>query len=169
MIKKTIFCISFLFFIFMVYFSLVHFVVYGKNYDAIITNAHIIINKPHCISTFLSPEDLKKKFSYKLYEWVAINKIDPAVSRSDRRVILVPDELLRDYFNEKQGSDFINDELSCEFISQRLKDPSSRYYSYKYKRESIFFGGLGDRKVEIFMGFNDDKLSSVFARVYWGY
>lgn len=170
-IKKIILYFSLGGFIFTSYFVLIHLLVYKNNYSAIITNAEIIIKHPHCISSFLSAENLKSKFSYKLYLWINKEKVDPARNPIARKgkAIFLPDELVRGYFTDREGVNEVYNRLECEFNSEGLTDSSVKYYSYKYMRESVFLGGLGDRKVKIFINHHNKKTMEVVAKLYWEY
>lgn len=168
MLKKILFSVMFMFFVVIVYFISIHLVVYGRNYDAVITNSIIILNKPSCISSFLSVDRLKGKYSYSLYKWINANEVDPATYHGSKgKTVFVPDYLWGGY--KGKNIEDINVRLSCEFIIEDPNDPFEVYYQYKYKRDYLFLGGLGDRKVEIFIKLDDGKILDVYSRVFWEY
>lgn len=170
MFKKIMVVFVFMFLVLSIYFAIIHLIVYGRNYDAAITNFNIILNKPRCIGSFLTIDRLKNKYSSEIYKWIYAKKIDPATySGTKGKNLSVPDYIWKGLFSKDMDAKSINLRLSCEFIMVHANDPFNIHYYYKYKRSSLFFGGIGDRKIEVFIKVNNGEVSRVYSRVYWGY
>ncbi|WP_146050856.1 hypothetical protein [Citrobacter amalonaticus] len=162
-LKRIFFFLSGIIFVFFFYVTCLHLAVYGFKYVALLSNLHIMVTRPECTYTFLTPDSLKNKFSYKLFMWLGNNnELDPAV-----KVEKIPDTLVAKYFTPDKSIDYTLNKVKCDFSKPTTSWRKSKRYmhfSYSYQYDMI-----GVRSATISLNDRDGKASDISGYLYWGF
>lgn len=161
-LKKTLLFLSGIIFIFFTYVVCLHMVVYGFNYAALQSNLYIMITKPECTYTFLTPGSLKNKFSYKILTWIdEVRPEDPAI-----KVVKIPDVLMADYFSPGESVSVTLRNVRCDFTKMKKFSRESEDYigfAYIYKVDNV-----AARHIAIAALVIDNNIKDIEGYLRWG-
>ncbi|EIL0014369.1 hypothetical protein LK554_004585 [Salmonella enterica] len=160
-IKKILLIFSGVCFIFFMYLSCLHLIVYGFKYVTLLSNLHIMVTRPECTYTFLTLGSLKNKFSYKLLTWIEETRpADPAT-----KAVIIPGVLMAEYFSPGEPVSVIWKKVGCDFSKMKIFVRDKKNYigfSYIYKHDVI-----GARQAIITMRVENDKTVDLDGFLRW--
>ncbi|EJS2391626.1 hypothetical protein NW564_004324 [Salmonella enterica] len=161
-IKKILLIFSGVCFVFFMYVSCLHLIVYGFKYVTLRSNLHIMVTRPECTYTFLTPDSLKNKFSYKLLTWIEeARPADPAT-----KAVIIPGVLMAEYFSPGESVSVMLKKVKCEFPKMKKFSRDGENYigfAYIYKVDEI-----AARHISIVVHVIDNNVTDIDGYLSWG-